>query len=69
LSVDKNERHGGSDEPDTPLLRELEGGACWEGDVVIGGKQGDQGNHDAAQGLEPSLAIEKSIAAEWGAAA
>ena len=37
LSVDKNERHRGSDEPDAPLLREREG-AGGEGDVVIGGK-------------------------------
>jgi len=56
LSVDKNERHRGNDEPDAPLLRELEG-AGREGDVVIGGEQGDQGDHEAGQGLDPALAI------------
>jgi hypothetical protein len=61
LSVSNHKGHGGSDAPDTPLLAELEGGACWQGDVVMGGKEGDQGDHDAAQGLEPSLAIENSV--------
>ena len=68
MRVDKNERHGGSDESDIPLLGKLEGGACREGDVVIGGKLGDQGNHNTDLGLEPSLAIEKSTAAQWRAA-
>jgi hypothetical protein len=63
LSVDNNERHRGSDEPDAPLLRELEGGAGGEGDVVIGGEQGDQGDHDAGDGLDRSLAIEATAAA------
>jgi hypothetical protein len=36
--ADKNERKGGSDEPDTPLLLEWEL-AVGEVDVVIGGKQ------------------------------
>jgi len=41
LSIDKNCRHRGSDEKGSPLLWELE--ACGgEGDVVIGGEQGDQ---------------------------
>jgi hypothetical protein len=39
----------GSDEPDAPLLRELELGAGGEGDLVIGGEQGDQGDHEASQ--------------------
>jgi hypothetical protein len=30
---------------------EVEDGACGEGDVVIGGEQSNQANHDAAQGL------------------
>ena len=38
LSIRKNERKGGSDEPDTPLLLEWEL-AVGEVDVVIGGKQ------------------------------
>ena len=47
LSIRKNERQRGSDEPHAPLLLELDG-AAGEGDVVIGGKQGDQGDHGAA---------------------
>ena len=53
--------HRGSDEPDAPLLAELEGGAGGEGDLVIGGEQGD---HEAdwlamkSRGLDPCLAIE-----------
>ncbi len=62
MSVDKNERHRGNDEPDAPLLRELEAGAGEEGDVVIGGDQGDQGDHDAGDGLDRSLAIEGATA-------
>ena len=38
LSIRKNERKGGSDEPDAPLLLEREL-AVGEVDVVIGGKQ------------------------------
>ena len=38
LSIRKNERKGGSDEPDTPLLLEWEL-TVGEVDVVIGGKQ------------------------------
>ena len=38
LSIRKNERKGGSDEPDAPLLLEREP-AVGEVDVVIGGKQ------------------------------
>lgn len=64
MSVDKNERHRGNDEPDAPLLRELEGGACGEGDVVIGGKYGDQGDDDSGESLDRSLAIETAAAGE-----
>jgi hypothetical protein len=39
------------------LLLELEADACWEGDVVIGAEQGNQGNHEAGMGLDDSLAI------------
>jgi hypothetical protein len=59
LSVDKNERHRGKDEPDTPLLRERDG-AGGEGDVVIGGEQSDQGDNNAADGLDPALAIQNA---------
>ena len=58
LSVCNHKRHRGNDEPDAPLLGDLEGDICREGDVVIGGKQGDEGDHDAAQGLEASRAIQ-----------
>jgi hypothetical protein len=37
FSIDKNDRHRGNDEGDSPLLGELEG-AAGEGDVVIGGE-------------------------------
>jgi hypothetical protein len=57
LSIDNHNRHRGSDEPDAPLLRELELGAGGEGDVVIGGEQGDQGDHEASHGLDPTLEI------------
>jgi len=63
LSVDKNERHRGNDEPDTPLLRELEG-AGREGDVVIGSEQSDQGDHNSADGLDRALAI-KAVGVYW----
>jgi hypothetical protein len=39
------------------LLRELEPGAGGEDDVVIGGEQGDQGDHDAGEHLETALEI------------
>ncbi|MCF8140510.1 MAG: hypothetical protein K9J75_05330 [Cyanobium usitatum Tobar12.5m-G36] len=45
------------------MLRELEG-AGGEGDVVIGGEQGDQGNHEASNGLDPALEIE-AAGAQW----
>jgi hypothetical protein len=56
LSIDKNERKGGSDEPDAPLLGEGENSA-WEGDVVIGGKQSDQTNNAADDGFNQGLAV------------
>jgi hypothetical protein len=64
LSVDNHKRHRGNDEPDAPLLGELEAGAGGEGDVVIGGEQGDQGDHDAGECLDQALAIEAAAAAE-----
>jgi hypothetical protein len=57
LSIDKNERQRGSDETDAPLLLESDG-ATEDGDVVIGGEQGDQGEHGAAEGLEAAETIE-----------
>jgi hypothetical protein len=57
LSIDKNERHGGSDAGDSPLLRERHASAG-EGDVVIGGEQGDQSDEQARDGLQPAKPIE-----------
>jgi hypothetical protein len=57
LSIDNNCRQRGSDERDSPLLLELEGPAeC--GDVVIGGKEGDQAEGKAAEHLQDAEAIE-----------
>ena len=39
------------------MLLELEG-VAGEGDVVIGGEQGDQGEHGAAEDLEGAESIE-----------
>ena len=44
------------------MLLELEG-AAGEGDVVIGGKQGDQAEGDAAEHLEHTQAIQPQPAA------
>jgi len=44
------------------LLLELEG-AAGEGDVVIGGKQGNQAEHEAAEHLESTQAIQAQPAA------
>ena len=39
------------------MLRELEGGAGGEGDVVIGGEEGDKCDHNGGEHLEPGLEI------------
>ena len=57
LSIRKNERKGGSDEPDTPLLLEREL-AVGEVDVVIGRKQSNQANNTANDGFQDCLAVE-----------
>ena len=56
LSIRKNERKGGSDEPDAPLLLEREL-SVREADVVIGGIQSDQANNAADDGLNQGLAV------------
>jgi len=56
LSIDKNERKGGSDEPDSPLLLEREL-AVGEGDVVIGRKESDQANNTANDGFQQGFAV------------
>jgi hypothetical protein len=61
LSIDKNERKRESDEPDAPLL--LHGDdASKEGDVVIGGEQRNQSNHNAGDGLKHSRRIDRATA-------
>jgi hypothetical protein len=62
LSIDNNCRQRGSDENDSPLLLERDG-AAEEGDMVIGGEQGDQAEGEAAEHLERTEAIEAQPAA------
>ena len=59
---DKHCRHRGSNAGDAPLLLELEGAAD-EGDVVIGGKEGDQAEGEAAEHLEHAEVVETQPAA------
>jgi hypothetical protein len=56
FSIDKNCRHRGSDEQDSPLLLKLEVGSG-DRDVVIGGEQGDQAEEQAADGLDEAEPI------------
>jgi hypothetical protein len=64
LSIDNNCRQRGSDERDSPLLLEPDGAAerC---DVVIGGKECDQAEGDAAEHLEHTQAIKAQPVAGW----
>jgi hypothetical protein len=57
LSIDKNDRHRGSDEGDAPLLGDGDVAPC-EGEVVIGGEEGDQAKSEAADGLGEAEPIE-----------
>ena len=57
LSIRKNERKGGSDEPDTPLLLEREL-AVGEVDVVIGGEKSYQANNASNNGFQQGFAVE-----------
>ena len=56
LSIRKNERKGGSDEPDTPLLLEREL-AVGEVDVVIGGEKSNQANDASNNGFQQGFAV------------
>jgi hypothetical protein len=56
LSIDKNNRHRGSDAGDAPLPLEADG-APVDRDVVIGGKEGDQADGNAAEGLQQAEPI------------
>ena len=62
MSIDNNCRQRGSDETDSPLLLEPED-AAEDGDVVIGGEQGNQAEGDAAEQLEHTEAVEAQPAA------
>jgi hypothetical protein len=64
LSVDKNDRHRGSDEGDAPLLLEADA-LAGEADVVIGREQGDQAEDQAAAGLEGTEKIQAGPGAQW----
>jgi hypothetical protein len=57
LSIDKNCRHRGNDEKDSPLLLEREADAE-DADVVIGGEQGDQAEDETSDGLGGAKAVE-----------
>jgi hypothetical protein len=57
LSIDKNDRHRGSDEGDAPLLGDGDV-APGEGEVVIGGEEGDQAEGKASEGLGEPEAVE-----------
>jgi hypothetical protein len=64
LRVDNHCRHRGSDEGDAPLLLEADV-VAGEGDVVIGGKQGDQAEDQAATGLDGTEVIQAGPGALW----
>ena len=57
LSIRKNERKGESDEPDTPLLGEV--------DVVIGGEKSNQANNAAKDGFQQGLAVKPQPPPGW----
>jgi hypothetical protein len=57
LSIDKNDRHRGSNEGDAPLLGDGEV-APGDGEVVIGGEEGDQAKSEAADSLGEAEPIE-----------
>ncbi|MFN7898173.1 MAG: hypothetical protein ACK5N0_00715 [Synechococcaceae cyanobacterium] len=62
MSIDNNCRQRGSDENDSPLLLECDG-AAEEGDMVIGGEEGDQADGEAAEHLEHAEVVEAQPAA------
>jgi hypothetical protein len=64
LRVDNHCRHRGSDEGDAPLLLEADV-VAGEGDVVIGGKQGDQAEKQTAAGLDGTEVIQAGPGALW----
>jgi hypothetical protein len=61
LSIDKNDRHRDSDEGDTPLLGDGDV-APGDGEVVIGGEEGDQSKSKATVGLGEAEPVESEPA-------
>jgi hypothetical protein len=67
FSIDKNDRHRGSDAGYSPLLLDWEA-AAGEGDVVTGRKQGDQTENQSANGLGKTKPVQtETVAAGPGA--
>ena len=64
MSIDKNCRHRGNDEKDSPLLLETDA-AAEGGDVVIGGKECDQAEDQTATGLDGTEIIQARPGALW----
>jgi hypothetical protein len=64
LSIDKNDRHRGSDERDAPLLGDGDV-APGDGEVVIGGEEGDQSKGKATDGLGEAEPVETERAEAW----
>ena len=63
----KNDHHRGSDAGDAPLLMDWQA-AAGDGDVVIGGEQGDQAEDQAANGLGETEPVKtEPVAAGLGA--
>ena len=60
LSIDKNERKRDSDEPDAPLLGQVDR-STGEVDVVIRGEECDQANNAAEDGFHQGLAIKAQL--------
>ena len=60
LSIDKNERKRERDEPDAALLLEGED-VAGEVDVVIGGEEGHQANHEAGEGFHGGRSVERQF--------
>jgi hypothetical protein len=58
LSIDKNDRHRGSDEGDAPLLGDGDV-APGDGEVVIRGEKGDQAEGKATDGLGEAEPVER----------
>ncbi len=57
LSIESNERHRGSDAGDSPRLEDGDG-VAEEGEVVIGGEEGNQSQHRTAQRLSDAETIQ-----------